>query len=146
MYISITELSKTSTAHRHEPEIVISKFTNTKLCCVHYLRTYLEATISFRNEPSKLFLSFAKPHKAITTNTLARWIRFVMVASGVNVARFRPHSLRSAASSKAVERNVSLATILASVGWRTESTFAKFYRKPVVNNQGFFSKALEPSE
>ena len=38
MRISISELSKTSVIGRHEPEIVISKFKNVKICCVEYMK------------------------------------------------------------------------------------------------------------
>ena len=40
--ISISELSKTSNTHRHEPEIIIKKFSNPTLCLITYLNTYIQ--------------------------------------------------------------------------------------------------------
>ena len=144
--ISISELCKTSTVGKHDPEIIISKFNREEICCVRYLENYLSRTAHLRTTSSKLFLSFVKPFKPVTTSTLARWVRHVMTQAGIDTTIFKPHSTRSAATSKAYHNNVSLATILASVGWRSESTFGRHYEKSTIKNQGDFLKALEPSD
>lgn len=141
--IPISELSKTSKIGRHEPEIVISQFANEKLCLVRLLKLYIEKTDMFRNSSSNLLISFAKPHNSITTNTLGRWIRAIMQLAGVDTNRFKPHSTRSATTSKAARNNISLSTILASIGWKTESTFARHYNKPIAADMGQVSKVME---
>ncbi|GFR79935.1 tyrosine recombinase XerD [Elysia marginata] len=145
VHISIGELTKTSSVGRHEPEIILASFQNKTLCIVEYLQAYFKATENFRGSSPHLLLSFVDPHKGITTSTLSRWVREVMSQSGIDINRFRPHSTRSAAASHDAHRNVSLATILASVGWRSQSTFARHYNKPLLKNQGEFWKAMEPS-
>ena len=50
--------------------------------------------------------------------------------AGIDVGQYAPGSTRHAAASKAVEK-LSVEDILKAVGWRQESTFASFYRKPV---------------
>ncbi|MPC27103.1 hypothetical protein E2C01_020263 [Portunus trituberculatus] len=56
--------------------------------------------------------------------------------AGIDVSIFAPHSLRSVSTSKAV-RTLPLATILETVGWSQESTFARHYKKPLCK-QGQF--------
>ena len=54
---------------------------------------------------------------------------------GVDTKIFSVHSTRCALTSKAL-MSVSPEVILATAGWTEESTFRKFYNKPVaVTNQ-----------
>ena len=122
----------------------MQNFNNEKLCIASYLNTYFERTNSIREIFSKILISFAKPHKDISVNTLGRWIREVMHLAGINTNIFKPHSSRSATTSKAAERNVSLTTICASIGWRKTSTFGKHYKKPIMVNDGEISLIRDP--
>ena len=55
--------------------------------------------------------------------------------AGINTELFSAHSTRCASTSKATA-SVSTDVILATAGWTEESTFRKFYNKPVaVTNQ-----------
>ena len=55
--------------------------------------------------------------------------------AGVDTEIFSRHSTRCASTSKAL-MSVSTDVILATAGWTEESTFRKFYNKPVaVTNQ-----------
>ena len=44
---------------------------------------------------------------------------------------FKQHSIRAAATSAAVRKNIPLHTILNTVGWSKDSTLQKYYYKPV---------------
>ena len=46
---------------------------------------------------------------------------------------FKPHSTRAAATSGAFLKSMPLEHILAFAGWSSSATFAKFYKKPVIN-------------
>lgn len=63
-----------------------------------------------------------------------------MKAAGIDLSTFAPHSNRSASTSKAA-MTLPMSTILETVGWAQESTFALFYRKPVCK-QGQFGEAV----
>ena len=63
-----------------------------------------------------------------------------MAAAGIDLTVFSPHSTRSASSSKAALK-LPLATILSTVGWSKESTFARYYRRPLVRS-GLFANAV----
>ena len=66
-----------------------------------------------------------------------------MCKSGINVELFRPHSTRAAATSKASESSVPLDQIIATAGWSSSSTFAKFYHKPIGANDSSAASILQ---
>ena len=53
--------------------------------------------------------------------------------------KFKSHSVRTASTSAAKTANVPILTIMKSTGWKRESTFRKFYNKPIMSNDGKFS-------
>ena len=82
-----------------------------------------------------------RPHKAVSRETISRWISSVMLDAGLDVNIFSPHSLRAATSSKVRKAKVPINTILETAGWTRESTFRQFYDKPI-KEQGQFGVAL----
>ena len=54
------------------------------LCVYSYLTEYLKQTQPLRGKETRLFLSFTRPHKAISKETLSRWIRTVMSSPGID--------------------------------------------------------------
>ncbi|WAR05796.1 hypothetical protein MAR_021165 [Mya arenaria] len=88
------------------------------------------------------FMSYVKPHATVTRDTISRWIKTVMYRAGINVKDFGSHSVRSAVTSKASSSAVPIADILAKVGWSRESTFRKFYDKPVLNKSDKFQEGI----
>ena len=77
----------------------------------------------------------------MTSATIGRWIKTVLIYSGIDTRLFTPHSTRGASSSKASLANVPLDTILKTAGWSRSDTFTKYYKKPVTS-QGTFSDAI----
>ena len=119
------------------PKAFFARFpTNSKLCPVETLRCYLKATRTIRpvipsSKPDPLFISYVKPHKPISAPSLARWLRSLLKASGVNSDIFKAHSVRGASTTAAANSNVPLSEILKMADWSSPSTFQKFYYKPV---------------
>ena len=113
------------------------------LCVIRVLKEYLKRTSLLRNQESRLFISYMKPHKAVTKSTISRWLRNVMVLSGINVDLFKPHSIRGAASSKAKREAVPMDQILSTAGWTNSKTFAEFYNKPVGEVRNFADAVLQ---
>lgn len=122
------------------PTAFFARFpSNSKLCSVETLRCYLKATRSFRPvipspKPDPLFISYVKPHKPISAPSLARWLRSLLKASGVNSDIFKAHSVREASTTAAANSNVPLSEILQMADWSSASTFQKFYYKPVYSS------------
>ena len=79
--------------------------TNLVLCPVDCLNSYISITKRFQNlsgkEPNILFISHIKPHQAVTTATVACWIRSIWKDAGVDTSIFKTHSVRGAATSAA---------------------------------------------
>ncbi|CAD6241383.1 GSCOCG00002710001-RA-CDS [Cotesia congregata] len=103
-------------------------------------------TKALRGNIDSLFVSFNKPHKAVKSETISRWIRSTLVTLGVD-KRFTAHSTRHASTSKACARGVSIAEIKKVAGWSPNSrVFADFYHQPItIENNSFTKSVLSPS-
>ena len=134
----ISQLMKQSRPKFHLKDIVFTEYPSCRnLCIVTLLNEYLERTRALC-EGSRLLISFAKPHKAVTTSTVSRWLKLVLAQAGIH--DWTAHSTRSASTSAAHRQNVPIDSILAAAGWSSESTFARFYNKHV--RQENFGDAL----
>ncbi|XP_078700855.1 uncharacterized protein LOC144927349 [Branchiostoma floridae x Branchiostoma belcheri] len=100
-----------------------------KLCPKTYVEKYLARTKPLRRDEKYLFVSFKKPHKAVGTSSIARWIKSVMSLAGIDTAQYSAHSTRGAASSAAERSGLSTTEILRAADWSSESTFATFYKR-----------------
>ena len=68
-----------------------------------------------------------KPHKPVTSATIARWVKTVLSLAGIDGV-FTAHSTRGASASARAE--VALSDIMEAADWSRESTFKKFYHRP----------------
>ena len=102
---------------------------NPILCPVRTLSVYLDKTNQVRGSETKLFLSFIKPHKAVTSSTIARWLRTILEQAGINTEIFSAHSTRGASED-----------ILKAANWSSESVFQRFYHKEV--DQAAYGRAV----
>ena len=97
-----------------------------------------------RQEHQKLLVSYQKPHKAISKDTVARWLKQELKLEGIDTSTFGAHSTRAASTSAAKAHNVSITTIMKSAGWSSESTFRKFYNKATASpKENFGQKGLD---
>ena len=109
--------------------LILKPFLQCKrLCVVRCLKTYLAKT-QFVRGYSKLILSYAKPHKPISRDTLARWTITVMGLAKLDVTKFKSHSTRGASTSAAKRLGVPLNLIMRHASWRSATSFANFYDK-----------------
>ena len=79
---TICSLLKTSRQGRRNPDIVIYKFDDSNLCALSTLKEYIKRTEHLRKS-SLLFVSFFN-FEAVTTSTLARWLKCALSLSGVD--------------------------------------------------------------
>lgn len=140
--IRIAELVKQSRPNRGVPEFYIESFnSNSQVCVVQTIRCYLDKTRHLRADTChQLFVATQKPHQAVSRATISRWVKQLLVCAGIDMTIFKPHSTRSASTSKAATK-VSLDTVLRTAGWRSDCTFRKFYNRPVTND-GSYSRAV----
>lgn len=111
-----------------------------RLCVISVLKEYMLRTERIRNNETQLLISYVKPHKAVTRDSIARWLCTVLTMSGIDTSIYKAHSTRAAATSSAAGKLVPMADILAAAGWSNTGTFQKFYHKPVTSQ--FQTKVL----
>ena len=138
-----TKLLKQTRPGFSNPAVTLTAFRDSRLCVVTTLKEYISRTKPLRGSESQLLVSYTKPHKAISRDTVGRWVKTVLSSAGIDTKKFKPHSTRAAALSAASHASVSLDEILKTVGWSSESTFGKFHNKPVLRESRFPSSVLE---
>lgn len=135
--IAIRDIIKTSTPSSDQPVLFLPFFSeNLSICPATTLLDYLNHTTNIRNSNS-LLLSFKKPHKPVTSQTISRWLKTVLAASGVDVSIFTGHSTRHASTSAASAAGVCIDTIRRTAGWTNNHTFAKFYKLNIITQNVF---------
>ena len=113
------------------------------MCTYRTLECYLERTLPVRVvEHTALVLSYVKPFAPVGSSTVGSWIKNLLDQSGVDTSVFKAHSTRAARASKA-NQTVRIDAVLKHIGWSTESTFRKFYQKPIVDIDSFQNAVLK---
>ncbi|CAB3992898.1 Hypothetical predicted protein [Paramuricea clavata] len=111
----VPALLKTSRPNKDPLQLTFCRFPETaSLCSYLTLQECLRLTKSSRiaANTTKLFLSFIKPYRPLSTDTCSRWPKTVLSNPGVNVSIFKGHSYRGAATSKAVLQGIAVDLIL----------------------------------
>ena len=128
-------------------EVCLPAYKDVGLCIVHTFQHYVSRTKQLRSGMlGRLLLATVKPHHPISRDTVSNWVRKLMRNAGINLAQFTPHSTRAASTSAALEANVPISTILNTAGWSQESTFRKFYAKPVQRSAEFANSILSAKQ
>ena len=129
--------------------LVISKFQdNPSLCVYSLLKMYLEQTTTLRTNTTRLLIMVRKPHCAVCSQTIARWLKTVLTKAGIDTKVFSAHSTRSAATSAAKSVGLSISNIMNAAGWTNAGTFQKFYNKCEDNanfGQSVLAKYVSPN-
>ena len=140
---NLTIHTKTSKPGQPASTITIQEFKqDCRICPIKTLREYLKRTDTIRGDEQHLFISFVKPHKSVSRDTISRWAKIVLQRSGIDTELFTSHSTRAASVSKAKQKAVPLDEILSQAGWSTAGTFKKFYDKPIVARNDSMASAI----
>lgn len=142
--IKIPDRIKTTGLNRSQPVLVLPYYhKNKKVCVATALRTYLDRTKENRKNIDSLFLSHKRPFKAVTSQTLSRWVKNVLEECGIDTNIFTAHSTRHASTSAASRNGIDIDTLRRTAGWtKTSNTFAKFYNLRLVEDKDAFAKAV----
>ncbi|XP_053593380.1 uncharacterized protein LOC128667449 [Microplitis demolitor] len=142
--IKITSQLKTSGPKSTQPNLILPFFTeDTSICVASTLLNYLKRTKDFRGSTSNLFISWKKPHNAVSTQTLSRWIKEVLHLSGIDTSKFTAYSTRHASTSSAKKNGVNIDLIQKTAGWTQSSqTFARFYDRKIIEDCTIFAKTV----
>lgn len=132
--IKIPDKVKTSGINRNQPLMIFRHFEDQPaLSIVPLLRLYMTKTEnSLKEAPSGLFLTFKKPVRAASKQSISRWIKTTIFEGGIDTSIFSTHSTRHAGSSAAARGGISVDEIRRTAGWSANSsTFANFYNRPL---------------
>ena len=99
-------------------------------CPVVTVQQYIAMTQPLWGTETKLFITYIKPHKPVTSSTIARWLRATLDQAGIDSTILGAHSTWGASASAAA-RGVTTEDILRAANWSSESVFQKFYHKEV---------------
>ena len=97
--------------HVHELEFPVYP-TDTCLCIVFVVKEYIERTKSLRGNITSFFITYVKPYKAASKDTISRWIKATLGQAGIDLTHFKLHSIRSSSTSAAAKTKVPLDTEL----------------------------------
>ena len=121
------------------PVLTFQRFSESpKICVCTVIENYIIRTSLLRNEENLLLISHVKPHKAVKSCTISKWIVGMLGLSGIDTSTFKAHSTRAASTSKASDLGVPLSEIVKRGRWTNSSTFENFYKKPS-NKTGDFN-------
>ena len=95
-----------------------------------------------RKNTDKLLIRYRKPHGPVLCNTIARWIKTVMLRAGIYISKFMAHSVRAAVTSTE-KQTIPVGKIMEKAGWSNESTFAKYYDKTIVTGNELPATVLQ---
>lgn len=116
------------------------------LCVVQCMESYELVTQQFRPANSgsadRLLLSHVKPHRPVTAERIAHWLKEVMSKAGVDTSVFKAHSVRGASTSAAKDRGMPMQDILATADWSKESTFRRFYYRPQNSERNEYARRV----
>lgn len=143
--IKIPEKIKTSNYNQPQPILILPFFkTRPAICLAKTINFYINKTKNLRNKESgRLILTFKKPYKPATTQTLSRWIKEVLKRSGINTDVYSSYSTRHASTSAALRGGVNIEIIRKRAGWtKNSNTFAKFYNKPLEKDQKSYAEGV----
>ncbi len=102
---------------------------NERLCPGNALLLYATFSVTIR-DPSEKFLFISSTGKRASKDTLARWVKDILLEAGIKAPA---GSCRSATTSAAFLRKIPVSVILSSAGWSSDLVFFKHYQRQVTN-------------
>lgn len=99
------------------------------------LHRYQEVADPIR-KPDNVALFISSEGTDASKATLKRWVTTVLNDAGILAP---PGSCRSAATSKALQEKIPIQEILTTAGWKSESTFRRFYQRPFIKPLNLFA-------
>lgn len=142
--ILIPDRIKNSRQGSNQPLLEIPFYrNNVKICPASTLTHYLDVTKTKRGSIQELFISLnLNKCKAVCKQTLSNWVRETLSAAGIDTSVFKAHNAHHAANSAAKRLGVDMSVILKTAQWSSESTFARFYDRPLINENSNFALSI----
>jgi integrase len=142
--LTLTKLKKNSSPANTGLQIDIFPNVDETVCPIKAMEEYLLRTSFLGLNTHNMFLTLTKPYHSARPNTLAKHLKLLLLAAGIDISKFSAHSFRSASTSKALANQVSVDDILKRATWASVKTFDKFYSKVIFQGKSFSDAVLQP--
>ena len=143
LIVRFTSPLKTTRPGSHLAEITLPAYENVNLCILTTFLEYKKRTKCLRSKGTEaLFLATIRPHKAASRDTVSNWVRRMLKEAGIDMSVFTPHSTR-AASTSAQRLLTSLSHNTQYCRWSQQSTFRRFYDRPIRRDPSFAATLLK---
>lgn len=109
----------------------LTPFPEEAICPVSAIRQYIKMTKDSRKNQDGMFFVKSNGENA-SPDTLRRWIKEMFGELGIDVTKFKPHSLRASSSSTLLKNGTKLSEVMKLGNWTNASTFKNHYWRPVV--------------
>ena len=91
----------------------------------------------------KVFLCCVKPHNPMEHHKITRWLKTVIEKAGIDVNKYKAHSVRGASTSKANKMDLWVGPIfLQRANWGIARAFYRFYNRGLQHKDEFQNKVL----
>ena len=116
-------------------------------CPVRALKWYLNKTKISRGDHQQIFISSKKPYGPVTKTTIANWIVNLISDAGALLTDVpaSAHSTRHVATSWAFYNGITIAEIVNTVAWKTNSSFINTYLRDITPKTSFAQTVLGSS-
>jgi len=102
----VNDLLKTTKSGKECTKLEYLSFDeDPQICVVRYLSEYLERTKEMRHDHQKLLVSYQKPHRPVSKDTVSRWLKHELKLAGIDTSTFGAHSRRAASTSATRAQN-----------------------------------------
>ena len=115
----------------------LTAFEDKNMCVVSCIKEYICRTKPLRASNAQLLLSYCKPFKHVSSETISLWLKKVLESAGIDTTVYGAHVARSASTSAAKTANVPVEVIMNAAGWTNAGKFRKFYNKLVETPNNF---------
>ena len=121
IFLITEKLKHTRAGVRKSPLEFQAYLYDSNICIVPHLQKYLEMTSELRNSSQQLLISFIKPHRPVSRETVSQWIKNFMSLAGIDTSKYKTHSARGAS------KHFDVKGIMSAAGWSKTETFRRFY-------------------
>ena len=84
-------------------------------------------------EAPQLFISYIKLYSLVSSLTIAKWLKEIFTAAGIDTAIFEGYFVRGASTTAGSKFRDTTDDILSAANWSSESSFHQSYYNPVRN-------------
>jgi hypothetical protein len=109
---------------------------NSKICVVDAWQQYVTRTQQQRRIGDKVFISFKDPTVELGVQRIAKETLWIMNKAGIDTNKYKAHSTRMAAASKALDIGFTVDDVMKQGRWRSREVFEKFYNRSKAKDFG----------